>query len=321
MLPLGRFPVLRASGYEAAYASIRGRHPGVHAFTPRGELGAWSITANYLNLGRGMVVASECSALEIGQREDGLLRVYMPLDKYCEFFGSGRPRRLVAGSAGLAPVGEFGCDFGGGFRGVIGAFPQSALAVILQSFDDRPGLSSRIMDQRWRESASLDGFRRQAFGLVRAFDDAPERLLDDRRFRSAHEELLMLHLAQSLVDATDDPVRPGAAYLARALDFIHAHLLDEIGPVAVAQAAGCSLRNLQVLFRREYGQTITEIVRRLRLQAARARLLRADERDTITLVALDCGFYHLSDFARLYRREFGELPSQTLAKARASAPW
>ncbi|MDB5641766.1 MAG: AraC family transcriptional regulator, partial [Hyphomicrobiales bacterium] len=83
------------------------------------------------------------------------------------------------------------------------------------------------------------------------------------------------------------------------------------------QAAGCSLRNLQLLFRKDYGRTITERLRDLRLEAARERLLCGRGDDTVTIVALESGFSHLSDFARHYRDAFGEAPSQTAQHARA----
>jgi transcriptional regulator GlxA family with amidase domain len=53
---------------------------------------------------------------------------------------------------------------------------------------------------------------------------------------------------------------------------------------------------------------------RLRLQAARARLLAATEADSVTAIALDCGFAHLGRFAVAYRRAYGERPSETLAR-------
>jgi len=56
-------------------------------------------------------------------------------------------------------------------------------------------------------------------------------------------------------------------------------------------------------------------LRRERLHAVRAALL-ADPapRPSVTQTALRFGFTHLGEFARAYRRAFGEAPSETLAR-------
>jgi transcriptional regulator GlxA family with amidase domain len=38
--------------------------------------------------------------------------------------------------------------------------------------------------------------------------------------------------------------------------------------------------------------------------------------DNVSSIAIDCGFVNLGLFASRYRRTFGELPSQTLARNR-----
>lgn len=59
------------------------------------------------------------------------------------------------------------------------------------------------------------------------------------------------------------------------------------------------------------------LLKRVRLDQARADLEAADPRTTVTGVAYDCGFAHLSRFAVEYARRFGESPSHTLRRARA----
>ena len=50
------------------------------------------------------------------------------------------------------------------------------------------------------------------------------------------------------------------------------------------------------------------------LAAARERLLRAATRDDVTSVAVELGFGHVGRFAQLYRKAFGEVPSETLKR-------
>jgi AraC-like DNA-binding protein len=52
------------------------------------------------------------------------------------------------------------------------------------------------------------------------------------------------------------------------------------------------------------------------LERARERLQSAEPTDTVTTIALECGFAHLGRFPTTYRTAFGELPTETLARAR-----
>lgn len=55
-----------------------------------------------------------------------------------------------------------------------------------------------------------------------------------------------------------------------------------------------------------------ELLRNLRLDAARQRLLSGDL-VSVTEVAFEYGFGHLGRFSSYYQMRFGELPRQTLA--------
>ena len=50
----------------------------------------------------------------------------------------------------------------------------------------------------------------------------------------------------------------------------------------------------------------------------RAELKRPGDEPSVTLAANRWGFHHLSQFASLYTRKFGELPSETLRAAKSS---
>ena len=77
---------------------------------------------------------------------------------------------------------------------------------------------------------------------------------------------------------------------------------------------GVSVRHLQAGFRRHLDTTPHRFLRECRLELANTKLISALPGDTVTRIALDCGFAHLSDFAGLYQRRFGEKPSQTFRR-------
>jgi AraC-like DNA-binding protein len=86
----------------------------------------------------------------------------------------------------------------------------------------------------------------------------------------------------------------------------------------LARAAGVSVRTVyRAASRRLHAPPMTRL-RLSRLQGVRGQILAASPGETVTNAALDWGFTHLGRFAALYRREFGESPSETLRRARSS---
>lgn len=103
------------------------------------------------------------------------------------------------------------------------------------------------------------------------------------------------------------------AGLRRIESWLDAHFCEPIGVEDMALVAGVGVRAVQNMFRRHRGCTPSEAIIQRRLSYARRRLIDADPQTTVTDVAFDCGFFHLSRFAERYRHTFGEPPSRTLA--------
>ena len=87
----------------------------------------------------------------------------------------------------------------------------------------------------------------------------------------------------------------------------------------LAQLCGVPERTLHRHFVAFIGAAPLEHFRRMRLAAAREALLAPCEGAvTVTEVAMRFGFLHLGRFAVEYRERFGETPSATLARGRAT---
>jgi AraC-like DNA-binding protein len=110
-----------------------------------------------------------------------------------------------------------------------------------------------------------------------------------------------------------DPLPPG---LARALDWLKGRLEEPIQLDDLAAVAGVRPRTLESQFRSHLRTTPLGWVRRLRLARARQQLLAAEPDASVTAVAMASGFSQLGRFSAVYRRQFGELPSQTLRASR-----
>jgi transcriptional regulator GlxA family with amidase domain len=102
----------------------------------------------------------------------------------------------------------------------------------------------------------------------------------------------------------------------RAVELLADRLQDSWSVERLASAVGLSCRTLHRVVRRELGVSPMMLLRRVRLDQARADLEAPGRNTSVTNVAYDCGFSHLGRFAREYARRFGESPSETLRRAR-----
>lgn len=76
-----------------------------------------------------------------------------------------------------------------------------------------------------------------------------------------------------------------------------------------------SERTLQRLFLTNYGVSPKQFIQSIRLNKVRKNLLQGRASDTaVSKVINDWGFWHMGHFAQIYRRQFGELPSETLER-------
>ena len=126
---------------------------------------------------------------------------------------------------------------------------------------------------------------------------------------------LLLRQPHSLRAALVPAERALPLHLRRAEAWMRERLDQPLTLAQVARAGGVAMRTLQAAFQHQHGLGPMQWLRRERLQAVRAALL-ADPapRPSVTQAARRFGFTHLGEFARAYRRAFGEAPSQTLAR-------
>lgn len=102
--------------------------------------------------------------------------------------------------------------------------------------------------------------------------------------------------------------------LRRARDCLEAGAGEPLDLVQLATSAGVGIRALQLGFRRHFGLSISEMLLDIRLANLHARLAQATPDASITDIAFDLGFTHLSRMAGSYREKFGETPSATLRR-------
>lgn len=183
-------------------------------------------------------------------------------------------------------------------------------ATRLQDLPDGLPLAARLPEVR--RLSDLLGY------IARQFDDdLPISPRAGAAMAVLIEELLseVVHLSTNGLD--QQKILPGAWMRVRmAEEFMHARSDEPLSMAEVAREVGVGLRSLQLAFMEVRAMGPRDVLLQMRLDRARERLLAAKPADTVTSIALDCGFAHLGRFPAAYRIAFGELPTETLARGR-----
>jgi AraC-like DNA-binding protein len=91
--------------------------------------------------------------------------------------------------------------------------------------------------------------------------------------------------------------------------------MEPLSLSTVAQASGASVFHFCKVFKKSTGLTFTDYVARVRLEDAKTQLLNPSRR--ISEVAYDVGFQSLTQFNRMFKRIFGQSPTEFRANLHA----
>jgi AraC family ethanolamine operon transcriptional activator len=142
-------------------------------------------------------------------------------------------------------------------------------------------------------------------------DDSP--IADQTALLQLRDALLIewIEALPERVDASELPTLAARKQLVQqACALMLAHCDEPLSMLQVCRQVGASRRKLNYCFRDVLGTSPLKYLRALRLNGVR-RELRAGV-PSVQQAAARWGFWHLGEFAAAYRRQFGELPSQTL---------
>ena len=136
-----------------------------------------------------------------------------------------------------------------------------------------------------------------------------------------------LHLLDVLIETLDhfeEAPRPlqdrkRDVALRRSLGLIESRPREALSVTDLCRASEASRRTLEYAYRERFGVSPKTYLLSRRLDGVRRELRNRDPAQLITRVANRWGFHHLSQFAALYARQFGELPSETLRATASSS--
>lgn len=167
----------------------------------------------------------------------------------------------------------------------------------------RPGLAAELRAQHLR--AMRDAAVLLGNDGSDAHDDTAARQLRDA---------LLIEWFEALPDSIDTSALPTALarkrLVDRACELMLAQADEPLSMLEVCRRLGTSRRKLNYCFHDVLGSSPVKHLRAVRLNGVR-RELRSTAA-TVQDAAARWGFWHLGQFSRDYKRQFGELPSQTL---------
>ncbi|WP_394825811.1 helix-turn-helix domain-containing protein [Pendulispora albinea] len=204
-------------------------------------------------------------------------------------------------------------------------FAQPARALLIRltpslfrATADAMGLSSRGADLAAWFHVRDPQIERIGWMLQAEHHDAYPggRLFTDSLASALAARMLGLQLQQGASGSKSGRALPKWR-LRNVLDYIEAHLDEDLTLAELAAVAGFSLSHFKSLFRRAVGMPVHRFVLERRVERARTLLLEG--RSSLVEIALEAGFAHPSHMARCMRRVLGVSPSQIADASRVRA--
>ncbi|BDX01567.1 AraC family transcriptional regulator [Marinomonas pontica] len=132
------------------------------------------------------------------------------------------------------------------------------------------------------------------------------------------QDIVMMALLEVLKEETPQPAKTQSYFHRKkvvdcARQFLDHHLDEAVTVTQLCEIANVSRRTLQYSFESILGVSPIQYLRISRLNGVRRALVKADKSQSVSDIAAQWGFWHLSQFAQDYKQLFGESPSTTLA--------
>ena len=208
-----------------------------------------------------------------------------------------------------------------GFEALFVRFPRAAVVTELEKILSREARTEvvfspalRLKTAAGQRLSAICGELRRVLGTT-----DQHRVNESIAVRSLEDELIQILLLTQPHNYTrllNRGSKAGSRQLDDAQEYMrsNAHLPLSLGDIC--QAAGVNARTLQNSFRKKQGCTPMQFLRNIRMQEVRAALLNPTEDTSVSREAARWGFLHFGRFSSEYRAQYGELPSETLRRAR-----
>lgn len=205
----------------------------------------------------------------------------------------------------------------GTFRAWVLSFTHKALSGAANLLEQETDLAVAISNSGFWTPAPAD--RAVLGALLDEIEQAARSEMGQglREHREAFDVELALRVLKIISNPMDLPSNSGSHFrqnvLRRALDVIESANLTDLTVADLCHACSASWSTLERAFDDEFGVGPKRYLQARRLAAVNRELV-LDRTRTVAEVANEWGFWHMGNFAAIYRKQFGELPSETLSR-------
>jgi AraC family ethanolamine operon transcriptional activator len=206
---------------------------------------------------------------------------------------------------------SYACDPGGTRFAIVSVSKSSALAALGEAFA-RGSTADCTVIPRGRDARELQ--QRLVATAERA---AASQAIDMRSARMGISAALDICLRNAMAGERQvEAAVCRSGIVRRAEEFFKRHVGEPVSIAQLSSVSGVSERSLRNAFYDVCTTSPKRYLRLLQLHQVRRALRAPNEAATVTDVATLHGFFELGRFAGEYKALFGEVPSQTLHRAR-----
>ena len=323
-LLFGESEALRHTDARAFADQMKHLAPGINAYDPIGSARDFFSKMNTLKLPAMQVVAVVMSPSYLDRTSTPNATLKIPLAGDFNCFLEGRPHLCGAALGGMYFPHGSGRAKGSGdacsqislqfapvllektARAMLGLPSQAAIDLKLQHPRVVPlsVAGQPVGTVLQHVGALIDLHQRDAKILTQLG-------LQDMLYR--HIALMLRPEAFRAPTAHPRSTTDSAALVVQLCDFMHANLESGLTLTDLEAFSGLSARSLQLAFKKQLGCSPMQWLTVQKLHKIHNKLRNAHTTESVADLAV-AYFPNLGDFARYYRRQFGELPSQTRAR-------
>ncbi len=156
--------------------------------------------------------------------------------------------------------------------------------------------------------------------VTRLFEEIVEEDTKKLPYYEAAKKLkimdLLIHIYRyhQSEEVTTSELRTQTESVIKILKYIKAHYAEDITVTEIGHAVGLSVNYMCHCFRQETQTTIKKYINNLR--CTEAKNLLSEGKISVTEAGMRCGFNNMSYFSKIYGSIMGELPSETLERAK-----
>ena len=314
---LDRYPLFRSRDSEFARDRLFAEY-GADRFDKRGD--TFGVKANFARLSSiGIAFCAYDGEASLAFPESQILRQFFSIQGNASFRTDGDSRAVEAWSPILMGDTRLNLNFGPGYRQLVVRIDTLAMERLLKSMigDDSSARLRFIASEP--DPAVMPHVRRDVFRFAEELEKfgheySPVAVAELER--ALMVRMLLAHRHNFTDRLHRSPPGANRTVVDIVESYIEAHWDEPLDLEMIAGIANVSVRTVFREFSNVGRGSPGQFARRIRLHRAAEMLRRPDAQTSVLAVAFKCGFRNLGRFASEYRREVGELPSETLRNAR-----